>query len=865
MAQTGSVPAGTRVGRYEIVSLLGRGGMGEVYAANDSNLGRRVALKILPGNRTSDPERVARFVREAHASSALNHPAIVSVHDAGSEGNVHFLAMELIDGEPLTAWMRSSRNVARGAEVMAQVAEGLARAHAGGIVHRDLKPDNIMITRDGYAKIVDFGVAKLTERIGGRGLTGVTTPTSRIGTTAYMSPEQVEGKFVDHRSDVFSFGTVLYELLTGTNPFASPQYADTLHNIVHLDPPLDRVPPRFHRIVRRCLHKDPERRYQSMKDAALDLREAVEEVEAARPRRRLLVPALALLLLAALVPAFWYFVTKSRRSEVAPVPAPQMLMTRLTNSGKVQSAAISPDGKYLAYAEDEGDLQAVYVKQIATGTVTRIVPAAPAYYYSLRVSGDGNYVYYSSTPRNEPNIASIYRVPLLGGVPQKIAHDTEFQYSLSADGKKVAFVRLNAFDREFRLTTAETDGGGEEILMRRRAPEYIGSPMWEPSGESLTVGMGDNRRKDSRGLYRLTLSTRRLELVFTPQWPGVGSYAWLLDGSGILVTAYERDQPPQIWFVPKGEATGRKITSDISAYGFVTPAADSKSFVTVRDTTDANVSITELDGRSILTPVTSGLGNYWGAGGVRWLNGQVLYAGIEDKTNTYFVADRNGKNPRRLIRSIAAWDATVSKDGTKIAFVSDQSGQSQIWVADASGDHPRQLTRGQRAGSPSFSPDGKSVVYLTYGESQFAWRVSVDGSGEPEQLTGVPTSRVLISPDGTSMLCRIRSTEPGVPLWRTAVLKIGSKEKPRYFEAPRFGGGPDFQWHPDGKSFVFVDAKDGVDNLWLLAIDGGGEPRQLTSFTTGEIFSFDLSTDGRSVVMSRGQPTSDAVLVSNWR
>src|SRR5687768_765132 len=175
MAVTGSVPAGTRVGRYEIVSLLRQGGMGEVYAAEDSNLGRRVALKILPKNRTSDPDRVARFVREARASSTLNHPSIVAVHDAGSDGDVHFLAMELIDGEPLSAWMLKRRSVAQRVELMAQVAEGLAKAHDAGIVHRDLKPDNVMVTRDGRAKIVDFGVAKLIERIGERtALSGVT-------------------------------------------------------------------------------------------------------------------------------------------------------------------------------------------------------------------------------------------------------------------------------------------------------------------------------------------------------------------------------------------------------------------------------------------------------------------------------------------------------------------------------------------------------------------------------------------------------------------------------------------------------------------------------------------------------------------
>src|SRR6185436_3869204 len=346
MARSGSVPAGTRVGRYEIVSLLGAGGMGEVYAALDSNLGRRVALKILPPHRTKDPDRVARFVREAHASSALNHPAIVSVHDSGSDGNVHFLAMELIDGEPLSDWLRRNRSLPRAVELMAQVAEGLARAHANGIIHRDLKPENIMVSRAGYAKIVDFGVAKLTERTNGNTAhTGATTPTSRVGTTAYMSPEQVEGRPLDHRADVFAFGTVLYEVLTGTNPFASPQYADTLHNIVHLEPPLDAVPLELRRILRRCLQKEPERRYHSLKDAALDLREAVaESAPPRRPRRWLIAALLALPILAAVM---WFGL--SQRTERPP----EMKMTRLTNGGNVETAAISPDGRYLVYAAKE--------------------------------------------------------------------------------------------------------------------------------------------------------------------------------------------------------------------------------------------------------------------------------------------------------------------------------------------------------------------------------------------------------------------------------------------------------------------------------------------------------------------------------
>ena len=844
--------------------------MGEVYTANDSNLGRQVALKILPGHRTSDPDRVARFVREARASSALNHPAIVAVHDAGSEGNLHFLAMELIDGESLAEWMKKSRKLSRSIEVMAQVAEGLARAHAHGIVHRDLKPDNIMISRDGYAKIVDFGVAKLTERLGPRAAhTGNSTPTSRIGTTAYMSPEQVEGSFVDHRSDVFAFGTVLYELLAGRNPFASPQYADTLHNIVHLDPPLECMPANLKRIVRRCFRKDPEERYQSMKDAALDLREALVDLEPPR-LTRIRQPWLVIALLAAtsLAALSWYWNAKvDVHSPQVAAAGPSMKMTRLTNSGRVRSATISPDGRYLVYSEDVGDLQGVFVKQIATGTTNAIVEPQAAYHFHIRVSSDGNYVYYASSLRSEQNIAHVFQIPLLGGMPRRIASDTEPWYSLSPDGSRIVFTRLNGADRTFRMTVASTDGAGEEVILERRGPQNIGAAVWAPDGRSITFGEANEYRKGERALRRIDLATRQITNVPVPKWPGVGSYAWLPDSSGLLATAYERDQPPQVWFVPAGSRTGRKVTSEISAYYSVQPTADSRSFVAVRDTTDSNVVTVSVD--EPLRPVhrvTSGFGNFWGAGGVRWLTDQrVMYSGIANAMNTFFAADVDGGPHQRLIRNVAAWDAVVSPDRTRIAFVSDKSGQNQIWIADADGENARQLTSGKRAGTPAFSPDGRYVVYLVYGDSQLAFRTAADGSGTPEQLTSVPTSRIHISPDGRWMLVRIRSTvADGGPLWRTVLLPADGKGRARYFGVPRFGYGPYFEWHPSSREFFFLDTKDGIGNLWLQPIDGG-EPRQVTFFTSGAIFSYDLSPDGKSLVLSRGEPTSDAVLIQNWR
>jgi Tol biopolymer transport system component len=362
----------------------------------------------------------------------------------------------------------------------------------------------------------------------------------------------------------------------------------------------------------------------------------------------------------------------------------------------------------------------------------------------------------------------------------------------------------------------------------------------------------------------MTLATREIAEVPTPRFPGVGSYTFLPDGSGALVTAFDREQPPQIWFVPTDSTTGRKITSEVSAYYGVTATGDSQSFTAVRDTTDSNIFTIDLGAPDSLRPLTSGIGNRigYGGGGVRWLNGrEVLYSGIADSMNTVFVTD--GSAPRRFVHNMPVWNVTLSPDGTRIAFVSDQSGSHQIWIADVTGANPRQLTAHGAAGWPSFTPDGKWIVYLRQDSGQYAWRVAVDGKSEPVRVTNVPTSRPLVSPDGKSLLCRLRSREKGAPLWRTAILSMNGGE-PRYYPVPRHGGPPMMQWLPDGRAFLYADWADGIANLWIQDV-AGGAPRQVTFFDSGDIYAFDLARDGKRIALSRGQSIRDAVLIRDWR
>ena len=849
MANAGSLHSGTRLGRYEILSLLAAGGMGEVYVARDTNLGRRVALKVLPSELTADADRTARFIREAEASSALNHPAIVTVHDAGAAGDVQYLAMELIDGEPLSEWMRSHRDTPRALELMAQVAEGLAAAHAHGIVHRDLKPANIVVGKGGWAKVVDFGIAKLTERTNGKSNgSGETAPAAVMGTAAYMAPEQIEGRAVDHRADVYSFGVVLHELVTGRHP---------IDNVTAR--PLDRLPRDLQKIIRRCLAKDPEQRYQSMKDLALDLREVSFGDAPVRRRSRWMWAAAAMVIIAiAAGIAYW---------KLAPPPAgDQTLMTRMTNSGKIASAAISPDGKYLVHAVREGDQQALWVKQVATGTLTRIAEPQPRYYFGLTVSHDGNWVFYGSATRAEPNVVDLFQMPLLGGTPRRIATDIEFAFTVAPDGQRVAFRRFNAFDREHRLTVATVDTGEEEVVLRRSPPQFIDEPSWSPDGKTIAFA---GKEAGKNGLYLFDVATRSITAMKVPAWAGVGSMQWLPDGSGMLITVFDRESPAQIWLL-KLDGAASKITSDINAYSDVSVTADMSAIAAVRDETDSNIWTLDVrenarPGTAALRPVTTGLGNFYGGGGVAWISeSEVLYSAITNKMPTFYATAADGSGqPRRVVHGMPAWAPVLSPDGRKFAYVSDKSGTQEVWISDVDGQNARQVSIAGRVAMPSFTPDGQSIVFVTGGEKQAAWIVDVDG-GPARQLTETPTSRALVSPDGKWLLCRLRSTEPDVPLWRTALVPISGNGAPRFFPVPAYGGQILLAWHPDGKAFSFIDAKDGIANVWLQDVEGGA-PRQITFFESGEIFAFGWSRDGRKLVFSRGEPTSDAVMIRNFR
>ena len=384
---------GATLGQYHIEALIGQGGMGYVYRARDTTLARSVALKILPPEVVGDASRLSRFVQEARAASALNHPHVIAIHEIREAAPMrdgaaipglpalHYLAMELVTGDTLRTLIETRRlDMKRAIELLVQVAEAFSAAHAAGVVHYDLKPENIMVASSGYAKVLDFGLAKLRrDVVPNDGATQAATVTAAsaqgilLGTVGYMSPEQVDGRPTDHRSDVFSFGCVLYEAVAGSRAFAGPSTIETLHRIANVDPAvvvsgLTSAPPELRRIVGKCLAKDPEDRYQSMKDAAIDLRGLLRllgsgsAVTAETPRpsasagRWLLWLGAAGLAVAVGVIAWTGWLRREPTAAVAPGP---ITIERITTAGFLTHVALSPDGKYLAYTENPGGKQSL--------------------------------------------------------------------------------------------------------------------------------------------------------------------------------------------------------------------------------------------------------------------------------------------------------------------------------------------------------------------------------------------------------------------------------------------------------------------------------------------------------------------------
>ena len=872
--------AGTRLGHFEIVTPLGAGGMGEVYRARDTRLGREVAIKILPQALAVDPLAVARFEDEARAVAALSHPNILAIHDIGQSGNIAYAVTELLDGATLRDQGRLSTRKA--IEYAIQMAQGLSAAHAKGITHRDIKPENIFVTTAGHVKILDFGLAKVD--VPAESEATITTrmstdPGTVLGTAGYLSPEQAQGKAADARSDMFSFGAVLYELLTGARAFKGRSTIDTLQQIVHADPaPLNaaapELPPELAWIVSKCLSKDPDNRYQSARDLIVDLRGVARTLESSsslprvkKAERRSQVGwyAGAAVLVAAAIAAAVFSTSLTRRTSGGAGPsAPGPSIERVTALGTVIDAVISPDGKYMAYVVAENARQGLFLRQLATASTLELVPPSPVGFWGISFSSDGSAIYYALYTTEHPDHV-LYRVPALGGAPRQVLIGLDSQPVFSPDGRRMAYVRGEfPTPGSSSLMVADADGGNARALATRRAPEFFvpiffTGPAWSPDSTFIIVPM-ERRAGATIGTLVAVRASDGAEAPFPHyEWSGIGQAAFTPDGQSVVVVANEPSgDRRQLWLASTREVSRRQITSDLLDYRTVTITADGSGLATVAADHAGSIWTAPVDGAA--QPHRVSAGRYDGLSGIAAApGGRVLFRTVEGGTAAIWIMDEDGSHRVQLTtQGVTAWP-TLASDRRSMVFTREGSG---LWQVGLDGQGLREIPGTTGGLHPVATPDGTWVLFSspTTGVEKL-WKVSTTG-GAPVQMVDTQSTRASISPDGKSVAFYYR--EGADSLIVLAVMPIdGTRPTVTFRVAPSVSYST-VRWTLDGKALLHNSGPNDRANIWLQPLSGG-PPRQLTHFVDQNVVGFDRSVDGKSLIIARGILTRDAVIIRNFR
>lgn len=895
MGTTRSLKPQDKIAQYRIVRALGAGGMGEVYLAHDETLGRHVALKILPLEMVKSEERVRRFVREARSASSLNHPNIITIYEIGEDvvrtgdesdsrsgsTSFHFISMELVSGTTLAEKIHETRADLRTLlRYLAQAADGLAKAHAAGVVHRDLKPTNIMVSRDGFTKILDFGLAKLTEGSDGddpgastQGQDG-TRAGIAVGTVGYMSPEQIRGQPVDTRSDLFSFGCILYEAVARIRPFTGESSVETLHKILHESPvPVEQlnpdVPREVRRLIRRCLMKDPEARLQSAKDLAADLREIVDEYDSLgrdsdsdssasrsmeRPKRRLGRGVLVGVGVAAILTTGFLVWRRSVLPE-SGTKSPQMKV--VTDRGFLTGLALSPDRRFLAYGLlDEGQ-RSIWVRQLATGSDVLILPPPllrPANDFTF--SNDGNYLYYRMDDPQRVGYSNVFEIPVLGGIPKKRLENVDSRITFSPDGKQVAFRRSKPETGEDQLVL-RTWTGPERILGQSTSPSFFGDVAWSPDGKRIAIQEFSTIRGGHSRIVAYRVRDGHRETI-GPDWAQmqvIGGISWLPDGKSLVVSASDRSIEPnfQLWTITYPQGKVRRLTNDTARYMGINVSADGKAIAVGRQRLEANLWMTSKTGTSSVRRISFGgedgrIRNFDPAS-----DSTVVFEIIRQGTPTIRVIREDGTGDRNLTEGEGMSFTPFYRPGRGIFY--GHAGEdlvAHVYLADPSFERVRQLTRGSGEQIVNVAPDG-SIVVLTRDDLPNAlWSLNV-GDGRMVQLAPMANSYdVVFSPDGKYILFSLGAAQGGV---REIVPTNGRGAVRRIpFPPGTFG----VQWAPDGKSITYLNNSNLLRNLYRMSLEGG-QPAEITHFTEGRIFRHVYSPDGKRMLLRREMGRSNAV------
>ena len=852
---------GARLGHYEITGRIGAGGMGEVFRARDPRIGRDVAIKILSKDFAGDAERLRRFEQEARTAGTLNHPNLITIYDVGDDAGSPFIVMELLDGATLREFFPAPGLDVRTVLLrLAEVCEGVAAAHAAGIIHRDLKPENIIVTRAGYAKVLDFGVAKLTnaEHATPAGTPTVTKtdPGVIMGTIDYMSPEQVMGRRLDPRSDIFALGSILFEALTGEIPFGGETAVDRLHRIIRDEPaPLSAyrkdLPADLQRIVSKCLAKNPNERYQSATDLAIDLRAVAHgsvRIEVPVPRRRGLAIGVGIMFLIAL--ATWIAISRSRSGGSA-----QLHIEQITTNGNVIGAAVSPDGKYAATIIFDGGMQSLWLRQIGTTESIALIPSAAVAYWGVSFAPDGMTIDYVVKSQKEP-AGTVYCVHTLGGAPRVILTGADSGTAFSRDGKRIAWLRAEYPQAgESALMVANADGSGAHALAVRKAPEdlahiFWAMPAWSPDGTTIAAPVS------SGATTRLALFDAQsgVATLIGPAWTFAGPPSWLPDGRSLLLVARDRERfHTQIWriAIPSGEA--RRVTRDLGAYRTIDVTADGHAAVAVTSEIWSNLW-TYGAGRA---PVKTTAERTDGFGGVAAGADRIVFAVLNDANAELWTVMRDGSGRQPLLAGKESrYFPVLTRDGRRVIYTASGEHGESIDRIDVDGTNRVRLAPASAESRSSVSPDGRSVYFnADLGAGLMLYRVGIDG-GRPVVVSRLAVSRPAVSPDGRSIAGIVRIARNEEPV--VAIIDASTGALVRRLTSSGWTASADVRWSVDGRHLIFSRPSE------IFRVPAaGGAVETVVKLDQGAVFRFDVAPDG-ALVVARGTLTRDAVELAGF-
>jgi serine/threonine protein kinase/Tol biopolymer transport system component len=876
-----ALTSGTKLGPYEIVSPVGAGGMGEVYRARDTRLGRDVAIKVLPEALAHDADRLRRFEQEARTIAALNHPNILGIHDIGAHDGAPFLVSEFLEGQTLREKLVSGPlPVRRAIEYALGIAQGLAGAHEKGIVHRDLKPENVFVTRDGRIKVLDFGLAKLVRpeenREAAVTLTNpATLPGVVMGTVGYMSPEQVRGEGCDARSDIFSFGAVLYEMLTGKRAFKRETSAETMTAILREDPPALndsgwQGPPELQRILVRCLEKNVERRFQSTSDLAFAVESlsgtsfgtsiatlsgtpTARSVPQAKSSRAWVPWALAAALL--IGTAVWEI--------FRPVPAPpnpleKAHFTRVTDFKSVE-AAISPDGRFVAFVSDHDGPFDVWLTQVGTGRLINLTQGKagplPGPLRSVGFSGDGSEIWIGGG-----DVGMRLRLMLLtGGTPRNFLGEEVVNLAWSPDGERIVYHNFGGGDPMF---VADRSGANARQIFGGRPGLHNHFPAWSPDGRWIYFVHGtpatkemDLWRVEPDGSHAERLTQFNIDVAYpTPVGNGTVFYvARDEDGSG-----------PWLWAFDLKRRESRRASIGLEQYTSVQASADGRKLVaTISNPVaglwtvpiidrNADRVAEEHDVKPFPVPTERALAPRFGGSSLFYLSslgtGDGLWR-LRDGQVTEIWKEADGA----LLET-----PSVSPDGGHVAMVLRRNGKRRLHILSSDGAELQPIAEGIDAlESSCWSPDGRWIV--TGGSDAGGpglFKIPLDG-GSPVRLVSGTALNPVWSPDGSLIVYAGLNVRTFAPL--LAVRPDGTSVKMPQIILRRLGERVRFL--PDGKSLIYMGGLLASQDFWLLDL-ASMKSRLLTRLQNlAAMRTFDVTSDGKQIVFDRLRENSQVVMI----